>query len=102
MVAMRQDPAVSPSNTLAAVRSATFGIGGMHCAACAARNERILKKLPGVLGAAVNFGTRRARVEFDQSAISERALHDAVVGGGYQVLAVEAAYDNKERAHREL
>ena len=52
----------------------------MHCAACANRNERALKKLHGVREAAVNFGMRNARVEFDASAVSERALHDAVIG----------------------
>ena len=40
----------------------TFAIGGMHCAACAVRNERTLRKIPGVLEANVNLGTRRARV----------------------------------------
>ena len=39
----------------------------MHCAACANRNERALKKLHGVREAAVNFGMRNARVEFDRS-----------------------------------
>jgi P-type Cu+ transporter len=99
MIAMHQDPAVTPGT---AVRTATFGIGGMHCAACAARNERILAKLPGVQAAAVNFGTRRARVEFDQSAIAESALHDAVTRSGYQVLADETPQNNKDRARLEL
>src|SRR6185436_10522484 len=81
---------------------ATFGIGGMHCAACANRNERSLKKLHGVREAAVNFGMRNARVEFDASAVSERALHDAVIGNGFQVLTNEFAEDNKERARQEL
>ncbi len=103
MVATLQGPApTSPDAPLAALRTATFGIGGMHCAACAARNERTLKKLRGVRAAVVNLGTRQARVEFDQAAVSERALHDAVIDSGYQVLAVESAQDNKKRARREL
>ena len=53
-----------------------FEIGGMHCAACANRNELALKKLPGVAEAAVNFAMRSARVEFDPSQVSERALHE--------------------------
>src|ERR1700674_5644441 len=89
--------AVSPFTKIA-----TFGIGGMHCAACAARNERALKKLQGVHDAAVNFGMRNARVEFDESAVAERALHDAVIGNGYQVLTSEFAQDNKEQARLEL
>ena len=30
------------------MKAATFNIAGMHCASCAARNERTLKKLAGV------------------------------------------------------
>ena len=71
--------------------TATFAIGGMHCAACAVRNERTLRKMPGVLEANVNLGTRRARVEFDEAAVSEAALHKAVVDNGYEVLADEFA-----------
>jgi len=59
--------------------TATFAIGGMHCASCAARNERALQKIPGVREANVNLGTRSARVEFDDAAVSEAALHEAIL-----------------------
>ena len=57
----------------------TFAIGGMHCAACAVRNERTLRKIPGVLEANVNLGTRRARIAFDETAVTEAALEFHVV-----------------------
>src|SRR6476469_1584131 len=79
-----------------------FEIGGMHCAACANRNELALKKLPGVVEAAVNFALRSARVEFDPTKVTERALHEAVVHNGFEVLSKELAEDNKERAAQEL
>jgi P-type Cu+ transporter len=79
-----------------------FEIGGMHCAACANRNELALKKLPGVVEAAINFAMRSARVEFNPSMVSERALHEAVVKNGFQVLSTELAQDNKARAIQEL
>ena len=46
----------------------TFAIGGMHCAACAVRNERTLRKIPGVLEANVNLGTagRSAMSEYQR------------------------------------
>ncbi len=84
------------------MKTTTFGIGGMHCAACAARNERVLQKLTGVRNAAVNFATRKARVEFDDTALSESTLHEAVIKGGYEVLTSEFAQDHKERTQREL
>ena len=55
---------------LAAIRKAGFdvapqvlelGIGGMSCAACAARIEKVVGRLPGVEGS-VNFAAEKARV----------------------------------------
>jgi Cu+-exporting ATPase len=85
-----------------ALKIATFGISGMHCASCSVRNERVLSKLKGVHSASVNLATHSARVEFDESVLSERAIHQAVVEGGYGVLTQESAQDHKERARREL
>ena len=84
------------------MKTATFNIAGMHCASCAARNERTLKKLEGVLDASVNFATHGARVVFDDSVLSIGALYDAVVENGYQVLKPEFARDHKEQAQRDL
>ena len=83
------------------MKTATFAIGGMHCAACAVRNERTLGKIPGVLKVNVNLGTRRARVEFDERAVTEVALRDAVVQNGYQVLTDQAA-DPRKLARQEV
>ena len=71
----------------------TFAIGGMHCAACAVRNERTLRKMPGVLEANVNLGTRRARIAFDEKAVTEAALRAAVIDNGYEVLPEDEAVD---------
>src|SRR6266404_3917973 len=81
--------------------TATFAIGGMHCASCAARNERVLRKIPGVRDANVNLGTRSARVEFDAAAVSEAALHEAIVGIGYEVLA-GGTDDHRQQARDEV
>jgi len=84
-----------------AMTTTSFAIGGMHCAACAARNERTLLKAPGVRAASVNLGTRRARVEFDEAVISEAALRKAVVENGYQVLD-DAAVDQRQMLRQEV
>jgi len=80
----------------------TFAIGGMHCAACAVRNERTLAKIPGVRKVNVNLGTRRARVEFDESAVKEEALREAVIQNGYEVLDDDAAIDPRQLARQEV
>jgi P-type Cu+ transporter len=84
------------------VKTATFAIGGMHCASCSARNERTLRRLAGVRAVSVNLGTHSARVEFDESVISESALHDAVIHNGYQVLSRDFAEEHKANAQHEL
>lgn len=39
-----------------------FNIGGMHCAACSSRVERVLQKMPEVENASVNLATGEAQV----------------------------------------
>jgi Cu+-exporting ATPase len=84
------------------MKTATFNISGMHCVSCAARNERTLKKLAGVLDASVNFATHSARVVFDDAVVSVSTVYDAVIENGYEVLKPEFALDHKEQARREL
>ena len=80
----------------------TFAIGGMHCAACAVRNERTLRKMPGVLEANVNLGTRRARIAFDEKAVTEAALRAAVIDNGYEVLPEDQAADPSRLMQKEV
>jgi Cu+-exporting ATPase len=67
-------------------RSVELCIEGMTCAACAARVERTLNKLPGVQ-ASVNFATERATVTAAGVGIHE--LIAQVSRAGYQARAVE-------------
>ncbi len=59
---------------------------GMHCAACASRIEKALRKVPGVRGASVNYATTRASVEFDVGATGPEQLREAVRGAGYDAI----------------
>lgn len=59
-----------------------IGIGGMTCASCVGRVERVLKKLPGVTSANVNLATETARLTWtdapaDMPARVARAVRDA-------------------------
>ena len=58
-------------------------IEGMTCASCAVRIEKKLNKLEGV-GAAVNYATESASVEFDAEAVSPEQLIAAVESAGYR------------------
>ncbi|MGN2391908.1 heavy metal translocating P-type ATPase [Pelomicrobium sp. G1] len=67
-------------------KSLELPVAGMTCAACAARIEKVLNRLPGVQ-AAVNFNAEKARVEFDPALIPPEALEEAIERAGYQVPA---------------
>ena len=62
-----------------------LALEGMTCAACAARIEKTLNRLPGV-AASVNFATARATVRYDPAATNPEVLRDAVRGQGYDAL----------------
>jgi copper-(or silver)-translocating P-type ATPase len=62
-------------------RSVELTIGGMTCASCAARVEKKLNKLDGVL-ATVNYATERAQVSVPPE-VSTEALVAVVVATGY-------------------
>ncbi|HMM53771.1 MAG TPA: copper ion binding protein, partial [Candidatus Desulfobacillus sp.] len=68
----------------AAAASIDLPIEGMTCAACAARIEKQLNKLPGV-EAAVNFASERAHVAFDAQAASVAQLVETIEKTGFKV-----------------
>ena len=68
-----------------ALKQIELPIEGMTCAACAARIERNLNKLPGVR-AAVNFANEKARVEFDATATLPEDVVRSIEKAGFQVV----------------
>ena len=63
----------------------------MSCAACVRRVEEGLKALPGVKGAAVNFATGKALVEYDPGVADVDGMADAIRELGYEVVSREPA-----------
>ena len=77
-------------------------IEGMTCAACAARIEKSLNKLPGVT-AAVNFATEKVRVSFSPGAATVDSLIAAIVKAGYgatEISEVNEVQRAEEKARR--
>ncbi len=81
-------------------RAVTLALRGMTCAACAARVEKALSRLPGV-SAAVNFATEQARVTFRPGATTVEDLVDAVRRAGYEAHEITEASRAEEQARRE-
>lgn len=104
------DPASTPLPALLeTIRRAGFDVAntelelslsGMSCAACAARIEKVLARVPGV-SASVNFATETARVSFPAGSVESAALIAVVekAGFGARVSSAEAERSQDER-HR--
>lgn len=73
-----------------------FEVDGMTCAACVARVERVIKRVPGVLDAAVNLATHRATLAVSAE-LDDAAVLAAVDAAGY-VARARAGVDPLEPA----
>lgn len=69
----------------------TVSIAGMTCAACAARIEKGLARLPGVSAANVNLAMERATVEYDDQLTSPEQIDGIIKNLGYEVIHPTAA-----------
>ncbi len=70
----------------ASLQTVFFKIGGMSCAACSSRVERVLSKLPGIEKAAVNLAVEKATVTFDSTQITFNEITKKVQDLGYRVI----------------
>ena len=82
-------------------RKETLKIGGMTCAACAQRIEKMLNKEPGVAQASVNLATEKATVEFDPSVVRLSGLRQIIEKLGYQVIGEEKSDVDEDRLRKE-
>ncbi|MBI4319974.1 MAG: copper-translocating P-type ATPase [Chloroflexi bacterium] len=73
-----------------ATAKVSFGLTGMSCASCAARIEKALKGVPGVVSANVNFAAEKATVSYAPGQVGMAGLRKAVEDAGYGVSEVEA------------
>ena len=81
------DPtATAPVETAAATaetESCTLDIGGMTCASCVRRVEKVLAKLDGVELAEVNLATEAASVVYDPNRVGPDQMAAAIATAGY-------------------
>ncbi|GAB6157431.1 copper-exporting P-type ATPase CopA [Desulfotomaculum varum] len=84
-----------------AMEETEIRIQGMTCAACSARVERVLNRLPGVFQAAVNLATEKAAVKYHPLAITPADLRRAIRDAGYTPVSELAATPDRERQVRE-
>ncbi len=83
------ETAADPAAFRGAVRRAggleeiDLAVEGIRCASCVWLNERLLRRLPGVALARVNYATHRARVRWDPARTSLEAVLGRIVSAGY-------------------
>src|SRR5208337_1534083 len=65
------------------VKKVEINVEGMHCASCSTLISRALKKAPGVVNVNVNYASRKARVEYDESQTDEQKLIALITSKGY-------------------
>lgn len=72
-----------------------FNVTGMTCAACSARVEKAVGKLPGVDKIAVNLLKNSMVVEYDETALDTQKIIGAVTEAGYGASLKEAVQQGK-------
>jgi Cu+-exporting ATPase len=65
----------------------TLDIGGMTCASCVGRIEKVLNKIPGVEAASVNLATEQAKIRIKTGSISLAEIISLVKKTGYEAQA---------------
>jgi Cu+-exporting ATPase len=87
------------------MQSETLSIGGMTCAACAARVEKAIGRLEGIESAAVNLATEKATVVYNPATVKLSSIKEAVEKAGYRALESSkdgAADEDKLRKEKEI
>lgn len=77
-----------------------LAIGGMSCAACATRIEKVLNKLPGVQ-ATVNLASARAKVRWQPGLADEAQVLAAIERAGFTATRLEGQSLEAEKAGKE-
>ena len=79
----------------------TLALGGMSCASCAARIEKVVGGLPGVRSMQVNLATESGTVVFDPEQVSQRAIREAIARIGFTATVAQTGRSAMERQQEE-
>ncbi|MEC0231850.1 heavy metal translocating P-type ATPase [Paenibacillus alba] len=79
-----------------------FNIEGMTCAACAARIEKSLNKMPGISAATVNLALETAHVEYSTAEISVEEMVKKVDQLGYKAIRKEEDQADGDYKQKEI
>ncbi len=79
-------------------------IGGMTCAACSGRIERVIGKLEGVTSVSVNLTAGMASIHFEDETVSIDSIIDRIKKLGFEaeIFSEDAMIDVEEKENRNL
>ncbi len=77
-------------------KTVTLDIDGMWCASCSILVEQVLTRMPGVLGAQIDFATSTAQVAMDASTTSPHEVQRAITKLGYEAKERDSSEDELE------
>jgi Cu2+-exporting ATPase len=80
----------------------TFPVLNMTCASCAVSTESMIKSLPGVIDASVNYANASVLVEYIPTLTSSQQMKAALQSIGYDLMIIETenAKDELEELHQ--
>ena len=88
--------AATGANVPARIAEATFAIGGMTCASCAAIIEKVLGRTAGITSAIVNLAMERLTATYDPDVIDADGIVAVVVGVGYTATLLSGSGEVEE------
>lgn len=94
-------PTRSADETDVSTEAIKLAIGGMTCATCQGRVEKVLRKRPGVMSAQVNLVTETATVAYAPNEIGVEELVEAVERAGYTASRATGDAEEAERRRQE-
>ncbi|WP_419786280.1 heavy metal translocating P-type ATPase [Pseudodesulfovibrio sp.] len=78
-----------------------LSLGGMHCAACSARIERVTRNMEGVDSADVSLAANEGTFVFNPSKVSRREIRQAISDAGFTSEVLTGAGSHFEEHRRE-
>ena len=78
------------------MKTETYLIEGMHCAACSAAVERVTRRIDGVARSDVNLTMNRMTIEYDESKVTPQLIISKIEKAGYGARPLDAKKEEKK------
>ena len=79
------------------MKTESYHIDGMSCAACSSAVERVTRKMDGVQSSDVNLTTNKMVITYDEGKVTESMIVEKVAKAGFQASKIEETGDRKKQ-----